>query len=167
MVCDIDEGRITAAAEYLNATYGKGSAYATVCDVGSTESVDALAAYAQDKVGDLDIWINNAGRNGGKIPLWEQTPENLAGVVGSVPVAVVSPARGNMGRCHAAGVGLAAADLRPDFARGHARDTLVGKVVPPAVPLAANPCHSAGVPETGTDLDPSLPGGHVSDLAAV
>ena len=82
VVCDIDEGRITAAEEYLNATYGKGSAYATVCDVGSTESVDALAAFAQDKVGDLDIWINNAGRNGGKIPLWEQTPENLAGVVG-------------------------------------------------------------------------------------
>ena len=82
VICDIDEGRITAAEEALNSLYGAESAFATVCDVGSTESVDALASFAQDKLGAVDIWINNAGRNGGKIPLWEQTPENLAGVVG-------------------------------------------------------------------------------------
>jgi len=82
VICDIDESRITAAEDALNALYGAGSAFATVCDVGATESVDALARFAQEKLGDVDIWINNAGRNGGKIPLWEQTPENLAGVVG-------------------------------------------------------------------------------------
>ncbi|QDZ23887.1 chlorophyll b reductase [Chloropicon primus] len=82
VICDIDEGRIRAAEEALNALYGSGSAYATVCDVGDSSSVDSLASFAQDKLGDVDIWINNAGRNGGKIPLWEQTPENLAGVVG-------------------------------------------------------------------------------------
>ena len=82
VICDIDEGRIQAAEQALNNLYGEGSAYATVCDVGDTQSVDSLASFAQEKLGQVDIWINNAGRNGGKIPLWEQTPENLAGVVG-------------------------------------------------------------------------------------
>jgi len=82
VICDIDAGRVEAAAEALNAQYGTDSAFATVCDVGDTASVDALAAFAVEKLGAVDIWINNAGRNGGKIPLWEQTPENLAGVVG-------------------------------------------------------------------------------------
>jgi len=82
VLCDIDEARIKAAAEALCARFGEGCAFGTVCDVGDPAAVDALAAFARDKLGEVDIWINNAGRNGGKVPLWEQTPETLQGVVG-------------------------------------------------------------------------------------
>ena len=82
VVCDIDQGRIECAANALNSRYGDGAGYATVCDVGDAEAVSRLADFAKEKLGRVDIWINNAGRNGGKKPLWEQDPDALMGVVG-------------------------------------------------------------------------------------
>lgn len=36
----------------------------TECDVSSPASVARLAAHAQDKLGRIDVWINNAGYSG-------------------------------------------------------------------------------------------------------
>ncbi|MHA2366676.1 MAG: SDR family oxidoreductase [Candidatus Hodarchaeales archaeon] len=37
----------------------------TTCDVSSYEDIQKLALFALDELGSVDIWINNAGTNGG------------------------------------------------------------------------------------------------------
>jgi len=80
VLCDIDEDRVLKAAKFLSDKYGT-VAYGIGCDVGNAESLNSLGEFSVEKLNKIDIWVNNAGRNGGKIPLWEQTPEVLKGVV--------------------------------------------------------------------------------------
>ena len=42
--------------------------YGCVTDVSDTDSVEALAAFAKDKLGIVHYWVNNAGINGGRRP---------------------------------------------------------------------------------------------------
>ena len=51
-------------------------------DVSVAESVEALAAFAEAKMGGVDLWINNAGSNAYTFaPLHEQTPGQIEEVV--------------------------------------------------------------------------------------
>jgi len=47
----------------LASRFGAEKVKGTPCDVGSGEDFDNLVAYTQKELGDIDIWINNAGGN--------------------------------------------------------------------------------------------------------
>jgi chlorophyll(ide) b reductase len=52
------------------------------CNVSKAEQVKALAAYAQQQLGSIDLWINNAGTNAYKYgPLLESDDDDLEAIV--------------------------------------------------------------------------------------
>src|SRR5260370_12581008 len=52
-----------------------GAAQVMQCDVGSLESVHALAAYVEQPFGRIDILVNNAGVGSFSGPLHQMTPD--------------------------------------------------------------------------------------------
>ena len=59
VLADVDEGAVTAAADRLAA--GGGEAVAVRADVTSAPDVQALMAAAVERLGGLDVLVNNAG----------------------------------------------------------------------------------------------------------
>ena len=78
VVCSRRQSSVDETVQVLAERYGKDRVFGVSCDVSDAADVKVLGEFASSRLGLVDIWINNAGRNGGKIPLWEQTPENLA-----------------------------------------------------------------------------------------
>ena len=52
-----------------------------VCDVSSYNQIKTLWDKAVDSFGQVDIWINNAGIGHPRLPLWQQTPEQIQAVI--------------------------------------------------------------------------------------
>lgn len=73
MVSDYHERRLNETRDQL-AELGLGRVEAVVCDVTSTEAVDALIARSVEKMGRLDVLVNNAGL-GGETPLVDMTDD--------------------------------------------------------------------------------------------
>ena len=73
VVSDYHERRLGETRDQL-AELGLGRVEAVVCDVTSTEAVDALIASSVDKLGRLDVLVNNAGL-GGETPLVDMTDD--------------------------------------------------------------------------------------------
>ncbi|MFT3901156.1 MAG: SDR family oxidoreductase [Gordonia sp. (in: high G+C Gram-positive bacteria)] len=74
LVSDFHERRLGETVEALSAEFGKQQVASFVCDVSSTEQVDALIASAADQLGRVDVLINNAGL-GGETPVVDMTDE--------------------------------------------------------------------------------------------
>jgi 3-oxoacyl-[acyl-carrier protein] reductase len=62
-VSDVHERRLGEAAEKL-ASLGKAKVFHQLCDVTKEAEVQALVAAAEDKLGGIDVLINNAGLGG-------------------------------------------------------------------------------------------------------
>jgi len=60
LICARRRDEIAAAVDELNSTGGRG-AFGVACDVGRSEDVQRLFAEAREKMGGVDILINNAG----------------------------------------------------------------------------------------------------------
>jgi 3-oxoacyl-[acyl-carrier protein] reductase len=73
VVSDYHERRLKETREQL-ASLGLGRVEDVVCDVTSTEAVDALIASTVEKMGRLDVLVNNAGL-GGETPLVDMTDD--------------------------------------------------------------------------------------------
>ncbi len=73
VVSDYHERRLNETRDQL-AALGLGRVEAVVCDVTSTEAVDALITSAVEKMGRLDVLVNNAGL-GGETPLVDMTDD--------------------------------------------------------------------------------------------
>lgn len=73
VVSDYHERRLGETRDQL-ANLGLGKVEAVVCDVTSTEAVDALIARSVEKMGRLDVLVNNAGL-GGETPLIDMTDD--------------------------------------------------------------------------------------------
>ena len=73
VVSDYHERRLNETRDQL-AALGLGKVEAVVCDVTSTDAVDALITAAVDKMGRLDVLVNNAGL-GGETPLVDMTDD--------------------------------------------------------------------------------------------
>ncbi len=73
VVSDYHERRLGQTRDEL-AALGLGRVEALVCDVTSTAAVDALIAGAAERMGRIDVLVNNAGL-GGQTPVVEMTDD--------------------------------------------------------------------------------------------
>lgn len=64
VICDVQD--CTAAAKSLTANHPNGKLYHTKCDISDSKSVESLGAFAKNKLGNINFWVNNAGVNGGR-----------------------------------------------------------------------------------------------------
>ena len=74
---DINEKQLDLAAKNLEEVSGAGKVFACAGDVSSLESMQALATYAVEHCGSIDIWINNAGINQPMKALWELSEREI------------------------------------------------------------------------------------------
>ncbi|WP_432470185.1 SDR family oxidoreductase [Amphritea sp. HPY] len=66
MISDIHPRRLEEAVTNLKAETGLDAIYGQLCNVTSEDDVQALVAAAEDKLGGVDVLINNAGLGGQK-----------------------------------------------------------------------------------------------------
>mmetsp|Transcript_4682 Transcript_4682/g.10541 ORF Transcript_4682/g.10541 Transcript_4682/m.10541 type:complete len:349 (-) Transcript_4682:237-1283(-) len=73
VICDVKDCQAAAQAleRAVSNVAGAGSVYATQCDVSNPDSVARLGEFAQQNLGTIGYWINNAGINGGRRALSE------------------------------------------------------------------------------------------------
>lgn len=77
VLSDVNEGRLAQAAETLIRTGGSGRVISRKCDVTAMEDLENLWQYAHETLGDIDIWVNNAGVNQPMVPLWELSQKQI------------------------------------------------------------------------------------------
>ena len=71
VVCDINEEELKKATDTLNAMTRKGKVLSYVMDVTQERQISLLIQDVIEKVGSIDIWINNAGVNQPMKAIWE------------------------------------------------------------------------------------------------
>jgi 3-oxoacyl-[acyl-carrier protein] reductase len=76
-ISDIHERRLNEAAERLRALGSGAEVYAHICNVTQENEVEALIEAAEEKLGGIDVLINNAGLGGFK-SVTEMTDEEWA-----------------------------------------------------------------------------------------
>ena len=94
VICDVKD--CSTAAKSLTARHPNGRVFATKCDVSKKEDVLKLGKFAQEKLGTIGYWINNAGINGGRRDLRQVSFEqaelvvrvNLIGIILCTKVAM-------------------------------------------------------------------------------
>lgn len=77
IICGTKEETVNKALESLAQLKGSGKVFGKVCNVSILEEVEALADYAIEKFGEIDIWINNAGVNQSFAYYWEIPEDEL------------------------------------------------------------------------------------------
>lgn len=63
VLSDLNAEKLEASKSTLLEVQGEGTVEAATCNVSKIEDVEALCAFAVDKYGAIDVWINNAGVN--------------------------------------------------------------------------------------------------------
>ena len=91
VVSDYHERRLSETRDEL-AALGLGRVESVVCDVTSTEAVDALIAGAVEKMGRLDVLVNNAGL-GGQTPVIDMTDDEWDRVLNVTLTSVMRATR--------------------------------------------------------------------------
>lgn len=91
VVSDYHERRLNETRDEL-AALGLGRVEAVVCDVTSTEAVDALITSAVEKAGRLDVLVNNAGL-GGQTPVVDMTDDEWDRVLNVTLTSVMRATR--------------------------------------------------------------------------
>lgn len=73
--------KVDEAVSELTASHGADYVLGQMCDVSRFEDVQALWNAAKTRFGKVDIWINNAGMNHGRIAFWHVPPEQIRAAV--------------------------------------------------------------------------------------
>lgn len=82
IVTSRSNGAVKRAIDEFSKKYGAENVFGTACDVSDAQQVDSLVKFAIDKLGKIDIWINNAGTAGDKrLPLVELEPSQIKRVI--------------------------------------------------------------------------------------
>ena len=86
---------VDTAVVTLSGRYGSQQLMGLACDVTRFEQVRALWNASKVRFGTVDIWINNAGVNAGRIPFWQLSPDDIqagveANLIGAMNGAVVA-----------------------------------------------------------------------------
>jgi chlorophyll(ide) b reductase len=79
VICDVKDSSNAAAA--LTKRHPNGKVFHTKCDVSSSPDVEKLGTFAQEKLGTIGYWINNAGINGGRRDLRDVPISQVEAVV--------------------------------------------------------------------------------------
>jgi NAD(P)-dependent dehydrogenase (short-subunit alcohol dehydrogenase family) len=87
---------VDMAVATLSRSYGSAQLMGLTCDVTRFEQVRGLWNAAKVRFGTVDIWINNAGVNAGRIPFWQLASDdvqatvqtNLIGAMNGAAVAI-------------------------------------------------------------------------------
>ena len=79
VICDVKDPAVAVKA--LTQGHPNGNVYGVQCDVGNVKSVEKLGQFAQQKLGTINYWVNNAGVNGGRRALREVPMEQVELVV--------------------------------------------------------------------------------------
>ena len=66
-ISDVHEGRLEKAVATLIELHPDGAAFGGLCDVTDEDAVQSLMERAEDKLGGVDVLINNAGLGGTKL----------------------------------------------------------------------------------------------------
>jgi 3-oxoacyl-[acyl-carrier protein] reductase len=74
VISDFHERRLGETAATLRGEFGEDRVHIVVCDVSSTEQVDALITQSAEVLGRIDLLVNNAGL-GGETPVADMTDE--------------------------------------------------------------------------------------------
>jgi 3-oxoacyl-[acyl-carrier protein] reductase len=75
VISDIHEGRLQASVNKLKEETGLQSVWGKVCNVVVEEEVRELIAFAEEKLGGVDVLINNAGMGTSKLLIEMEDPE--------------------------------------------------------------------------------------------
>ena len=71
-----------AAVQTLQQQHPHSQVFQTVCDVTQADQLQQLGAFAQQNLGRIDIWVNNAGASQlPKAPLADTAPEQIQQIV--------------------------------------------------------------------------------------
>lgn len=90
LVCSRSGENVEKAVGELRQEFGEQCAFGMAVDVRDGRSVEALAAFAKDKLGYIDIWINNAGSNAYTYkPLVETSDEVIMEIVETNTIGVM------------------------------------------------------------------------------
>jgi len=76
-----EQPRVDEAVQSLDRAHGPERIAGQVCDMTRFEQVQALWDAARQRLGSIDIWINNAGRSNLLAPFWELDPQQIQAVV--------------------------------------------------------------------------------------
>eukprot|EP01025_Chloroclados_australasicus_P029578 TRINITY_DN2958_c0_g1_i1.p2 TRINITY_DN2958_c0_g1~~TRINITY_DN2958_c0_g1_i1.p2 ORF type:complete len:305 (+),score=28.06 TRINITY_DN2958_c0_g1_i1:94-1008(+) len=63
VICSRSQERVQSTLQEFQEQFGEGQVYGKKCNVSKAKEVQEFAKYAQQCLGTLDIWINNAGTN--------------------------------------------------------------------------------------------------------
>lgn len=89
VVSSRSEERVMEAIEKLGKKH-EGRVHGYACNVASPSDVAALADFGKEKLGKIDIWINNAGSNAYKYgPLFDSDGEDLEEIVATNVLGVM------------------------------------------------------------------------------
>lgn len=75
VISDIHEGRLQASVDKLKEETGLQAVWGKVCNVVVEDEVQALIAFAEEKLGGVDVLINNAGMGTSKLLIEMEDPE--------------------------------------------------------------------------------------------
>ena len=75
------QGQVDDVVAAFAGQFGSDRVVGTTCEVTSHDSLDALWAFAVEKFGNVDIWINNAGMSIKRLNLCDQAPDAIETIV--------------------------------------------------------------------------------------
>jgi len=79
-----DEAACAAAVRQLQQHHPQSQVHQTTCDVTQPDQMQHLAAFAKEKLGQVDIWVNNAGSSQiPKAPLADTASGQIQQIVGT------------------------------------------------------------------------------------
>ena len=81
LVNGVNAGRLESTVRTLSQLPGTGTVEGFRANVASKEELQALADFAVECFGSIDIWINNAGVNQPMKPLWELTVDEMDAIL--------------------------------------------------------------------------------------
>lgn len=112
VIASRDERRVRGAGGYLAREFGGGRVHATVADVARPADVDALAAFARERLGVVHHWVNGAGKVTAIRPLHELGAEEIVAACNANLLGALL--------CTRAAIGLMASQPQPGAAASDA-----------------------------------------------